>query len=175
MAVVRRVSAPSEPIVVIGAGASTLLTVLLAEGWQHMVAVDLSAAALGQLRERLSGADDRVTYIHSDVRDLQLAEPVAVWHDRATFHFLTDLADQQRYAERAAAAVRPGGHLVLANFAPGGPDRCSGLLVARHDLDSLRALFHEHFELVESFEADHVTPWGSPQRFLHALWQRRAA
>jgi len=168
-----RVSVPSDRVVIIGAGASTLLVALLQQGWKRLIAVDISSAALQQLRSRLGAHADNVTYVHADVCEVALPQPVDVWHDRATFHFLTDPADQQRYVTRAAASLRPGGHLVLANFAPAGPEQCSGLPVARHSIDDLHRLFDDQFSLLDSFEADHTTPWGSPQLFLHALWRRR--
>jgi hypothetical protein len=69
--------------------------------------------------------------------------------------------------------VAPGGSLVFAGFAPGGPTQCSGLDVAQHDADSLGAVFAEGFDVIEAFERDHQTPWGSDQRFTHALLRRR--
>lgn len=174
----RRVSAPRpEPLVVsVGAGASPLVGVLVGEGCR-VVAVDIAEAALRTLTRRLPDADEwiasgRLRLIVSDVRDLQLDEPVDVWHDRAVFHFLVEPSDQQAYAAAAARAVRPGGHLVIATFAPSGPTSCSGLPVARHDADSLAAVFSPQFQLIESFEADHLTPWGAEQRFVHAVLAR---
>ena len=98
---------------------------------------------------------------------------VDVWHDRATFHFLTDLADQQRYVELVNDSVAAHGHVVLATFGVDGPEQCSGLPVARHSAESLAALFGDHFELVESCLCDHATPWGVPQSFTHALLARK--
>ncbi len=169
----RRVSAPSDRIVVVGAGRSTLIAELVADGWTGVTAVDISAAALQHLRELLGGNALRVRFVECDVTEFEPDEPVNLWHDRATFHFLVDPVDQVKYADRAAVAVQPGGHLVLAGFAPDGPEQCSGLPVARHTMDSLTAIFGESFELLEAGEVDHVTPWGSAQRFLHTLWTRR--
>ena len=38
---------------------------------------------------------------------------------------------------------------------------------------SLQSVFSDGFELIESFERDHVTPSGAVQRFVHALMIRR--
>jgi SAM-dependent methyltransferase len=169
---VRRVSAPSELIAVIGAGASSLITELIAAGYRRIEAIDISSAALSRLVEQLGAAADSVTCRVIDVRHVTFDAPVDVWHDRATFHFLTHDEDQRTYARRAADAVRPGGHLVIAAFAPDGPTECSGLPVARHSAGTLAAVFGEAFELIESFERDHRTPWGSAQRFTHAVLRR---
>ncbi len=104
---------------------------------------------------------------------MRFPTPVELWHDRATFHFFTDEADQSAYVSTAALSVCSGGHLVMAEFALDGPQSCSGLPVTRHSETSLRSVFGEAFDLVESFEQDHVTPSGIGQRFVHALMIRR--
>ncbi len=88
------------------------------------------------------------------------------------FHFLVDDVDRRAYAETASTSVRPGGHLVIATFAPDGPTSCSDLPVMRHDAASLAIDFEPGFELLDSFEADHVTPWATTQRFTHAVFRR---
>ena len=165
-------STPSDPVAVVGAGHAALVVELVRAGYQHVHAVDISATALAGLREVVADHVDVVTFHVADVRDVIFDEPLAVWHDRATLHFLTDGADQTAYAQRAADAVRPGGHLVMATFGPVGPSDCSGLPVIRYDADSLAAVFAPAFEPVESFEELHRTPWGADQQFLHALLRR---
>lgn len=166
-------SACSDRVAVIGAGASSLVIELVAAGYRNIQAVDISAAALEQLRGRLGASSDAVVLIHSDVRTIEFESPVDVWHDRATFHFLTDPDDRAAYAARARAAVRPGGHLLIATFAPNGPDRCSGLPVMRFSAEALAAEFAEGFEPIDSFEHEHVTPWGASQAFVHLTMRRR--
>jgi SAM-dependent methyltransferase len=140
-------------------------------GYRSIDALDISAAALDQLRERLGHRAGAIRFTRADARDASFDPAVAVWHDRAVFHFLIDPADQAAYARRAAGAVGPGGWLVMATFSPAGPDACSGLPVARHSAESLASVFAD-FELVEDFERDHKTPWGTSQSFTHALMRR---
>ncbi len=182
----RRVTAPiisptrRPRVLTVGAGASPLVGALLQSG-HDVIAVDIARAALDALQRSLdesaaSLAPDHLSLVVADVRSLpsdgQVAEPVDVWHDRAVFHFLVEDSDRSAYADAAASAVVTGGHLVIATFAPSGPTSCSGLPVARHDAASLSAAFAPAFELVESFEADHHTPWGVSQRFTHAVLRR---
>ncbi|HEU5174793.1 MAG TPA: hypothetical protein VFT96_08570, partial [Gemmatimonadaceae bacterium] len=96
-----------------------------------------------------------------------------VWHDRAVFHFLTDPEDRSRYVALAAQAVRPGGTLIVATFAPDGPTRCSGLEVARYDADGLAREFAEEFVLTTGLTDVHRTPAGGEQRFTYASLRRR--
>ncbi len=163
-------TAPSGRIVVVGAGATPLVGDLAADGFD-VVAVDISAAAVDELRSQVGDGVD-VEYVVADVRSLRLALPVHTWHDRAVFHFLVDADDRRAYVDAALATTLPGGHVVIATFAPDGPDQCSGLPVARHDAVSLTAAFGGGFELIEAFELDHYTPWGSHQRFTHAVLRR---
>jgi SAM-dependent methyltransferase len=173
---VRRVSVPSDLVVSVGGGDSTLIDELLVAGYRRIVVVDVAPTALARLMERLVArfgeAAEAVEVRVADVRQLTLEAPVDVWHDRAVFHFMVEAADRDAYVDRAAAAVRPGGHLVIATFALDAPDRCSGLPVARYDADGLAAAFAPSFELVEALTDEHRTPWGVAQPFQHAILRR---
>ena len=156
-----------------GAGASTLVLDLVQRGYQSLDAVDLSSAALDQLAGLLGNDAERVRYVCGDVRKVRFDGPIDVWHDRATFHFLMAPHDQAMYMQRVREAVPAGGHVILAMFSEVGPERCSGLPVARHSVGALCDLFGESFELIDAFEREHTTPWGAPQAFTHALLRRR--
>lgn len=167
----RRVSAPSDHVAIVGAGTSALVGDLLAHGYRHIEAIDIAPAAVQRLVERFEG-DPRLHARVADVRTVRFEEPLGVWHDRATLHFLTDAADRAAYVDAAARAVRPGGALVIATFAMDGPEQCSGQPVVRYDAPALAALFAGSFEVLESFTRTHTTPWGSEQSFFHALLRR---
>lgn len=169
----RRVTAPAGRVVVVGAGASPLVRELARDGFD-VTALDVSETALEVLRTDLAGVDNPIDWAVGDVCAWRPPTQFDTWHDRAVFHFLLDQAEQQAYVKAARSAVRTGGHIVIATFAPTGPEQCSGLPVARHDAASLRAAFGDGFELVEAFEADHTTPWAATQRFTHAVLRRTA-
>lgn len=160
------------PILDVGAGASTLVDDLLARGFREIALNDIAAAALAHTRERL-GPEAQVRYRVGDITQLDLPEAhYALWHDRAVFHFLTDTAQRAAYAAQAAHAVRSGGHLLIATFAPDGPERCSGLPVQRYDADTLAAVFAAHFTPVERAREQHPTPFGTTQSFQYVLLRR---
>jgi uncharacterized SAM-dependent methyltransferase len=175
---VRRVSVPSDTVVTVGAGDSVLIDDLVQRGYRDIVAIDVSALALerlaARLEERFGDGATVVAMTVADVRHLVLDRPADVWHDRAVFHFLVEPGDRAAYVERAAAALRPGGYVVIGTFALDGPERCSGLPVARYDAHGLAAAFGSRFELLESTLDTHVTPWGGEQRFQHAVLRRLA-
>jgi hypothetical protein len=107
--------------------------------------------ALAAARQRLTARAERVLWIASDVLTAPLATAgYAVWHDRAVFHFLTDPEDRSRYVAQARRAVRPGGHVIEASFAPEGPTRCSGLEVVRYGPETMHAEFGTGFRLLDS-------------------------
>jgi SAM-dependent methyltransferase len=155
----------------VGAGPSTLADELVERGFIVTV-LDVAPSAIAAVRQRLG---DRATYLVTDLLDWAPLETYDIWHDRAVFHFLTDPATQAAYVGLAAAAVRPGGAVVLATFAPDGPAACSGLPTARHDVESLAALFADHFTLASSERVEHTTPWGMIQPFTWVTLRREPA
>ncbi|HUY81304.1 MAG TPA: class I SAM-dependent methyltransferase [Acidobacteriaceae bacterium] len=170
-------------IIDIGAGQSTLVDDLLAAGYRNLTILDIASAALDRSRARLAAsplaeAASRVRWLAADIAQPDLpphALPPAtfdLWHDRAVFHFLTTPAQRQSYISRLAAALIPGGHLILATFGPDGPQKCSGLPAARYSADSLSAELGPQFTLQHSALIDHTTPAGATQQFLYCDFLR---
>jgi ubiquinone/menaquinone biosynthesis C-methylase UbiE len=154
----------------VGGGASTLADGLLSAGYRDVTVLDLAPAALARAQERLGELATQVRWIVADVLDAPLpAASCAVWHDRAVFHFLTDPRDRARYVAQAQRIVRPGGHVIVASFAPDGPTHCSGLEVVRYDPYGLHAEFGSAFRLLVSAKEDHRTPAGTVQPFVYCL------
>ncbi|MBN1238690.1 MAG: class I SAM-dependent methyltransferase, partial [Gammaproteobacteria bacterium] len=121
------------PLIDVGGGASVLVDRLLAEGFTRVAVLDISAAALEHARRRLGDAAERAEWHEADVTDFQPPHPYVVWHDRATFHFLTEPEDRARYVDTLKRSLEVDGHAILATFALGGPDRCSGLDIVQYD------------------------------------------
>lgn len=161
-------------IVDVGGGASTLVDDLCAEGRTNVAVIDLSAAALEIARQRLGEQAAGVDWIVGDVTKPLLPDgSVDFWHDRAVFHFLTDERVRAAYLSEVARCVKPGGHVLVATFGLGGPERCSGLPVARYDAAGIHAVFGEMFNKLGAAEESHETPWGSAQAFVYCLCRRR--
>ena len=159
-------------IIDIGGGASQLADALLADGFRSVTVLDVSEKALATARDRLGPTAEHVTWIIADVTAWRPDKAYDVWHDRAAFHFLTEPSDRAAYAEHLREAVRPGGHVIIGTFAPNGPERCSGLPVARQVVSIGEAL-GPSFKLIESRRHDHRTPSGSVQRFQFSRFQRQ--
>jgi SAM-dependent methyltransferase len=161
-----------DPIIDVGGGASTLVDALLGAGYEHVTVLDVAEPALAIAMQRLGARADTVTWVAADVLAAELpAARYAVWHDRAVFHFLTRREDRLSYAAAMRRAVRPGGHVLIAGFATGGPSRCSGLEVVRYSPETLVAELGEGLELIDSAREDHRTPGGALQRFVYCLFR----
>ena len=165
---------PDAAIIDIGGGASRLVDALLADGYRDLTVLDLSEEALAKTKARLGAAGAAVHWLAADVTAWQPQRLYDVWHDRAALHFLTAPDERAAYAEHVMRAVRPGGHVIIATFAPDGPERCSGLPVMRHDAASLSALLGPAFNLIESRRHEHITPAAAVQRFQFSRFRRSA-
>ena len=165
-----------DPIIDVGAGASTLVDYLIAAHYRDITLLDISAEALAITRDRLDEADTYINWIVGDITSVELPKNhYAVWHDRAVFHFLTNPMIKQRYVEQVHHAVKPGGHVIIATFALDGPEQCSGLNVARYDAQSLSQALGNRFRLIDSSKETHQTPWGSEQRFVYGYFQQQGS
>lgn len=166
---------PDDPVIDVGGGSSGFVDALISRHYEDVTVLDLSLAALEEVRGRIEAnfkGSSGVHLINENVLDWDPERTYGLWHDRAVFHFLVESADRDRYLSRVERSVRPGGHLIVATFAPDGPETCSGLPVARWSADSLEQFFSAKFVSVADFNRVHRTPWGAIQPFVWILMQR---
>ncbi len=164
----------ASAIIDIGGGAARLVDHLVEQGFEDVTVLDLSDAALEAARRRLASRAGRVRWIVADATAWEPAKAYDVWHDRAAFHFLTDEQDRAAYVARLTRGVKAGGHAIIATFALDGPEKCSGLPVARYDSASLAQALGAGFRLVHTRRHEHATPWGSRQMFQFSAFRREA-
>jgi hypothetical protein len=165
---------PAAPLLDAGGGASRLVDALLARGFSDLTVADLSPAAMALSHARLGADASRVTWIEADLAAWSPPRRYALWHDRATFHFLTDSAAQDGYIAAVHAGTQPGSAVIIGGFAPEGPTRCSGLPVMRWSPQALAARIGAPFALDHAEEETHRTPMGAAQHFSWALLRRVA-
>ncbi|MFF5260874.1 class I SAM-dependent methyltransferase [Actinomadura viridis] len=158
-------------VIDVGGGASLLASRLVDEGFRDVTVLDVSEVALETARRAAARRPgrERISWVHADLLSWRPQRRYAIWHDRAVFHFLTERADRDAYLDALRAALAPRGAVVLAAFAPEGPDRCSGLPVARYDAGGLAAelsgAFGDAVTLTARRSERHVTPAGAVQPF----------
>ncbi len=163
--------ASAKSVIDIGAGASLLVDAILDRGYD-VTALDVSSAALARIKTRLGLRAARLATIVADVTEWEPARTWGVWHDRAAFHFLTESADQDAYLRALRAGTHPGSSVILACFAPDGPERCSGLPVRRYDVDGLTARLGASYRVIGSEREAHHTPKGAVQNFQYVAFRR---
>jgi ubiquinone/menaquinone biosynthesis C-methylase UbiE len=157
----------------VGGGASTLVDDLLDDDYECIAVVDISTVAIERAKERLGTRAKHIEWIAGDITQCSLPfSHYDLWHDRAVFHFLTEMEDRRTYVNSVMAALKPGGFLIVAGFALTGPERCSGLDVVRHSPDSLQKEFGKGYRLLKHVQEDHCTPSGARQDFVYCLFKR---
>jgi trans-aconitate methyltransferase len=172
LALVEEVASPSSAIIDIGGGASRLADALYDRDFLDLTVLDLSAAALAASKARIGRRAKHIQWIVADVTTWEPLRVYDVWHDRAAFHFMVAEADRAVYLSRLARALKPGGHAIIATFAPDGPEQCSGLPVRRYDAETLGQALGPEFRLVGTRHHEHVTPLGAAQPFQFSVFHR---
>ncbi len=155
----------------VGGGASVLVDWLLDAGYTDVSVLDIAPSALDQAKARLGERASQVHWYVADVTAFVSPRQCDLWHDRATFHFLTQPVAQQQYVATLKAALKPGGALLISTFAVDGPEKCSGLEIVQYDTRRMQAVLGRAFILREEYAEDHETPCGSIQKFAYFLFR----
>ena len=172
LALLEAFASPRDALVDVGGGASVLVDDLLARGFEDLTVLDVSAAALDVSRQRLGESASRVRWIEADITTWRPERRYDAWHDRAVFHFMTTHERQEAYLAALRAGTAAGALVIVATFAPDGPQACSGLPVQRYDAEGLARRFGPDFALLERADEVHETPGGAAQKFCFAVLRR---
>jgi SAM-dependent methyltransferase len=156
--------AGDDAILDVGGGTSTLVDALLERDYNDVTVLDVSSQALEQAQARV-GASARAHWLTADLLTWRPERHYDVWHDRATFHFFVRAGEQEAYRALLRRALASNGRVVIGTFAEDGPERCSGLPVARYSPEALGTALGPGFQVVTSRREEHVTPGGATQSF----------
>lgn len=159
-------------IIDIGAGESRLVDRLLDEGFSDITVLDISETAIEKTKQRLGDKANKINWIVSDVTEFQPTKKFDVWHDRATFHFLTTKDQINKYLNRAMASVKDKGFLTIGTFSESGPTKCSGLEIKQYSETTLQQQLRKGFEKIKCVIEDHLTPFNTLQNFLFCSFRR---
>jgi len=160
-------------IIDVGGGDSLLVDHLLAQGYKNITVVDIAENALDRARKRLGQEAERVNWICQDIRNFEPEQHYDLWHDRACFHFLTDISEREVYRQKVLKSLVPSGNLILGAFSKEGPTQCSGLPVKQYNWEEMQQIFDKHFELVESLYSDHMTPMKASQNYVFCSFKKK--
>lgn len=159
-------------IIDIGGGDSKLADYLLEEGFQNITVLDISAKALEKAKQRLGDKARQINWIVSDITEFQPNTIYDVWHDRATFHFLTKKEQVAKYTDIARRSVC--GFMIIGTFSDKGPKKCSGLDIKQYSEEMLVNELKEEFDKIRCIMEDHTTPFGTIQNFLFCCFKRHS-
>ena len=158
--------ATNDAIIDVGGGTSVLVDYLSKECFTNLTVLDISKNAIAISKDRLGDTAKRIEWIVSDITQFDTSQKFSLWHDRALFHFLTEPSDRKIYVKALTKAIRTEGHLIIATFAIGGPEKCSGLEIVQYDSEKMIAELGEDFELIEERKELHITPAKKEQKFI---------
>lgn len=158
-------------IIDIGGGDSKLVDFLLEEGFENITVLDISQKAIEKAQLRLGSKANKVNWIVTDITQFKPTTQYDVWHDRATFHFLTSKVDIDTYIEIVKNSVSK--FIVIGTFSDNGPQKCSGLEIKHYSLEMLEKLFQNDFQVIKCFTEDHITPFDTKQNFIYCSFKRR--
>lgn len=161
-------------IIDIGGGDSLLVDHLLRMGYEDITVLDISAASLERAMARLGANADKVKWIVQDITTFRPNEKYDFWHDRAAFHFLTDVNDIQAYLRIVEKSINPEGIMVIGTFSENGPKKCSGIEIQQYSEKSMTDLLQEHFEKIKCITIDHRTPFDTIQNFIFCSFRKPA-
>tara|TARA_A100001015_G_scaffold146922_2_gene162882 strand:- start:7483 stop:8121 length:639 start_codon:yes stop_codon:yes gene_type:complete len=161
----------SLPIIDVGGGDSHLVEALLEKGHTDVSVLDISKTAIKNAQERLGNRSKKVTWIISDILDFKPKKKYTLWHDRASFHFLTNSSDINCYKDLVNQWVE--NYLILGTFSKKGPLKCSGLPITQYSCKSITKNFQKKFDLIKCKYVIHETPFETKQHFLFSSLKKK--
>jgi SAM-dependent methyltransferase len=159
-------------IIDVGGGDSFFVDYLLDQGYQDITVLDISETALAKARKRLGDRAALIKWIVADIADFHPSEKYDFWHDRATFHFLTEEQEIENYIGIVQQSISPKGILVLGTFSENGPQKCSGIEIRQYSETTMTNRLKQFFEKVKCFHVDHRTPFDTVQNFIFCSFRK---
>jgi ubiquinone/menaquinone biosynthesis C-methylase UbiE len=159
-------------IIDVGGGDSFLVDHLLDLGYQDITVLDISEAALDRAKQRLGDRATRVKWIVADAATFKPTEKYDFWHDRATFHFLTQEHEISSYLDTAQKSIKQTGILVIGTFSEIGPKKCSGIEIKQYSETTMTERLKLFFEKIKCITMDHKTPFDTIQNFVFCSFRK---
>jgi SAM-dependent methyltransferase len=160
-------------IIDIGGGDSYLIDNLLELGYTNLTLLDISSNAIERIKNRLGVKASNVTFIVCDILDFIPEISFDVWHDRASFHFLTKTDEIKKYEQLVSNSLTNNGMMFLGTFSEKGPLKCSGLEITQYNKEKMNAVFEVDFEILKTIEAEHQTPFDTIQNFIFCTFKKK--
>ena len=159
-------------IIDIGGGDSFLVDHLLELGYKDITVLDISEGALDRAKQRLGDRAKIIKWIVADAATFKPTEKYDFWHDRATFHFLTQEEEISNYIDIAQKSIKQNGIIVLGTFSENGPKKCSGIEIRQYSEITMTERLKLFFEKINCITIDHITPSGTIQNFIFCSFRK---
>lgn len=157
-------------IIDIGGGDSKLVDFLIAEGYENITVLDISSKALEKAKNRLGEKAEKVNWIVSDIIEFKPETTYDIWHDRATFHFLTTTEQIEKYSN--IIQNWNNSFLIIGTFSANGPTKCSGLEIKQYTEVEIENQFSANYNKLKCFTEDHITPFETKQNFMFCIFEK---
>lgn len=162
----------TDKIIDVGGGDSLFVDHLLNMGFQNITVLDISKTAIERAKSRLGQKAEKVKWIISDITNFHPAEKYDFWHDRATFHFLTNEEDIAHYIDTTQKGIATNGILIIGTFSECGPEKCSGIQIRQYSESQMTERFKMSFDKIKCLQFDHTTPMGTIQNFIFCHFRK---
>lgn len=159
-------------IIDVGGGGSKLAKYLLALGYENITILDFSTEGIKKGRLELGELATMVKWIHADVLEFEKNNYYDLWHDRATFNFITNTQEQMQYIKSAYKALRNDGHIILGSFSNSGPSAYNDFAVKSYSAKTLSRLFGTLFENQGCIHHNHITPLNDLKPFIYCWFKK---
>jgi len=160
-----------------GAGATTLINLLLEKNYSNILVNDISFLALDKLKTNIDAANTSVRFIVDDLTNptsLLKIKNVDLWHDRAVLHFFTSKDQQLSYFSLLKKIVNSGGYVIFSEFGIDGAKKCCGLDIVNYNENMLQERLGDEFLLLESFNHLYNHPSnGNTRKYIYTLFKRK--
>ena len=158
-----------------GAGATTLISLLLEKGYSNILVNDISSLALDKLKSSINN-NSNVRFIVDDLTNPTTSlniKNVDLWHDRAVLHFFVQQSQQDAYFNLLKRKVKDGGYVIFSEFAIDGAKKCCGLDILNYSDEMFQERLGDDFELLESFNHLYKHPSnGNTRKYIYGLFKR---
>ena len=159
-----------------GAGATTLIALLLEKGYSNILVNDISFLALDKLKNSIDN-NNNVSFIVDDLTNPTTSlniKNVDLWHDRAVLHFFTSKDQQLSYFNLLKKIVKEGGYVIFSEFGIDGEKKCCGLDIVNYSEKMFQDRLGDDFELLESFNHLYSHPSnGNTRKYIYTLFKRK--
>ena len=116
-----------------------------------------------------------MNWVVADITEFKTDKTFDLWHDRATFHFMTTADQINEYLERAKKNLKASGFLTIGTFSENGPKKCSGLEIKQYSEQTLQDQLRKGFKKLKCIIEDHRTPFDTLHNFLFCSFRRQVS